>query len=251
MRHKQNQQDPQTWTIRTPLDHQDSPGPSGLPCFPQFGPDKSFSVSRMWMFLLMVSLLDQNQAAPSTGERGGSVQLSLQQQGEQTTVNLDLPDIAQQTTSSSSSSSASSSESSQSSEEVQQLRDRENLAVEQMDSSEESLTNSILWLNELVSLGERVDERHRDDSVEIQERSRPQTTDRILTTEVGGATTALQGSVSPTVDGLEGGARGDVNVEFGRLLDDSVEREDDLTFDVPDHGQHSYHGDEAELELGL
>lgn len=48
-----------------------------------------------------------------------------------------------------------------------------------------------------------------------------------------------------------GGATGaETDAEFPRRLEDS--EEDGLTYDHPDHAHHhGYHGDEAELELGL
>ncbi|XP_056225008.1 uncharacterized protein LOC130164352 [Seriola aureovittata] len=220
----------------------------------------------MWMFVVIVALLDQNQAAPSTGERGGSLQL---QQLDLTTPST-VTYLAEQRTSSSSSSS---SESSQSSEEPQQMRERQNLentAVEEADSSQESSellkspsnSSTSLWLSELVSLGERVGVRDRkrdtgDESVERESKhrallltfhpllSRTQTTEPGLTTEEGGAV--------PTVGGaskVEGVARGaEVDAEFPQLSEESKEQEEGLMYNLPDHAHN--HGDEAELELGL
>lgn len=64
-------------------------------------------------------------------------------------------------------------------------------------------------------------------------------------TEVGGA----DGVVGVTE---EGGDKGEeIGTEFPRLLDDSAERTDDLTFDSPGLAHHDYHGNEAGLELVL
>ncbi|XP_044040360.1 uncharacterized protein LOC122870287 [Siniperca chuatsi] len=219
----------------------------------------------MWVFLMTVCLLDQNQAAPFPWERS-SLQPALQQQLDQTAPSA-APDVGQQKTSSSSSSSSSvSSESSQSSESRQQLREQqqlENTAVEQMDSSQESSPSSTisgLWLNELVSVGERAAARRRrrrgDDSVASRE-SRP----RALMTSLhlrgrprglrlaageaaagpGGAVTARGGA-----EREEGGVTGEeIDAEFPRLPGG-------LTLDSPGRAHlHGYHGNEAGLELGL
>ncbi|XP_005952454.1 uncharacterized protein LOC102289413 [Haplochromis burtoni] len=227
----------------------------------------------MWLLLMIVSLLDQNQAVPLPGDLH-SLQLLLQSQVDQTAPSAP-PDPAQKITSSSSSSSSSvSSESSQSSEGPQMVRERQNLentAVEQVDSSQESeellqppsdtnsTTSTNLWINELVLLGERAGEQEGDgerdtrdgeDSVESQHRPLLMTFHHLLTQprhrEPGLISeVAAEGGVSEVGD--VGGAR-EENSEFLRLWGDSIEREAGLTFDVPDQGLHE---NEAGLELGL
>ncbi|XP_030580588.1 uncharacterized protein LOC115776924 [Archocentrus centrarchus] len=233
--------------------HQDQPGPSG--------PPRTFV--RMWL-LLMIVLLDQNQAAPLPGELH-SLQL-LQNQMDQTAPSPppDPPHIL--TSSSSSSSSSVSSESSQSSEGAQMLRERlnlENTAVEQVDSSQESVellqppsytnstTSTNLWFNELVLLGERVGEQDGDgerdtgdNSVESEHRPLLMTFHHLLTRPRHRETNHISEAATEG-DGGVGGAR-EETFELPRLSDDSTEAEHGLTFDEPDQG---FHGDEAGLGL--
>ncbi|KAF3698410.1 hypothetical protein EXN66_Car014091 [Channa argus] len=244
----------------------------------------------MWMFLVIVALLDQNQAAPFAGTNSSSLQFSFQDQMDQTQPSA-MPDVVQQQTASSSSalsSSADTSESSQSSEGAQQMRERQNLentaanmentAVEHMESSQESteslpspsVGNTSLWLNELVSLGQQAGERDRetdarDNSVESSRHraqtfhpllSRPQTKESSLTNEVNGATTP-GGVVTPTVAGTGGAVGVDAGEksdeeELPQTLDDSTEKADRQTFNLLGHPHHhGYHGNEGGLELGL
>ncbi|XP_045920027.1 uncharacterized protein LOC123979961 [Micropterus dolomieu] len=238
----------------------------------------------MWVFLIMVCLLDQNQASPLPWEHS-SLQPILQQQADQTMPSA-VPDQLK-TSSSSSSSSSASSESSQSSEGPQQLRERqalENAAVEQVDSAQESSevlqpasnSSSTLWLQELVSLGGRAGERDGerdtwdDDSRERRHRVLQLTSHGLLspprlnltadqdaagpgeaTGDQGGAIT--EGGVAENEVGVaageEGGVRGEeIDSEFPHLLADGSERPNGLTFDSHDQGRR---GNEAELELGL
>ncbi|XP_070786166.1 uncharacterized protein [Enoplosus armatus] len=171
----------------------------------------------------------------------------------------------------------------------QQLRERqklENTAVEQMDSSQESSEllqspsnrNSSLWLNELVLLGER---DTGDDSVGSRESRHPallwtfhhllsqvRLGGRGLSLTAGEAAAGLGGAIGegggPITDvggpdgdmGLaaveEGGVREEIDAEFPQVMDDSTERADGMTLDLPGHApRHGYHGNEAGQELGL
>ncbi|XP_076581675.1 uncharacterized protein LOC143317409 [Chaetodon auriga] len=204
----------------------------------------------MWMFVMMVCLLDQNQASPLPWEHR-SLQLILQQQLDQTSPSP-TPDVGQQRTSSSSSSSSSvSSESSQSSESFELLQAPSN-------------SNDSLWLSELVLLGQRASERAGDretgdDSVGSTERHRALllTFHRLLSPpRLGGRGPGLAAGVGGAT--AEGGVKGVVGVveEGGNKREDMdpvfPRPADRLTFDVPDHAHHhDYHGNEAGLELGL
>ncbi|XP_008303664.1 uncharacterized protein LOC103375226 [Stegastes partitus] len=218
----------------------------------------------MWLFLMVVALLDHSWAAPLPGKHGG-LQLLLQDQVYVTFSTTPAAPPQKQSSSSSSSSSSASSESSQSSEGPQQLRERQNLentAVEQVDSSQESSerlqtpsNTSSLWLNELVRLGQRVFEREGDagdedagdDSVESRHRALMLTYHHLLSRlrhRETGAVRAVGGAA-----GDVGGAREEkLDGQFPRLLVNNIEEGDGLTFDLPGLGSH---GDEAELELGL
>ncbi|XP_030580648.1 uncharacterized protein LOC115776970 isoform X2 [Archocentrus centrarchus] len=187
----------------------------------------------MWLLLMIVSLLDQNQAAPLPGELH-SLQL-LQNQMNQTAG-------------------------------AQMLRERlnlENTAVEQVDSSQESVellqppsytnstTSTNLWFNELVLLGERVGEQDGDgerdpgdNSVESEHRPLLMTFHHLLTRPRHRETNLISEAATEG-DGGVGRAR-EKTFELPRLSDDSTEGEHGLTFDEPDQG---FHGDEAGLGL--
>nr|XP_043876860.1 uncharacterized protein LOC122766234 [Solea senegalensis] len=218
----------------------------------------------MWMFLLIVSLLDQNQASPTAGARGDAVQLIPQQEPVPITPSTTTAINQQTGSSSSSSSSSASSESSQSSEGLQQVRERQNqetMALEEMDSSQESRRNKSAdpWLNEPALVREGLDEQQRhagDDSVESQHQAlllnlhhllgQPETKEIIPTKEVGGETTYV------SENALDGGGVGADIVDAQLLPLDSMERENELTFDTPYHYHyHGHRGEEAALELGL
>ncbi|KAI3375952.1 hypothetical protein L3Q82_016369, partial [Scortum barcoo] len=148
-------------------------------------------------------------------------------------------------------------------------------AMERTDSSQESPGNSSLWFNELVLLGERAGERHReretgDDSVESRESrallltfhhllSPPRLGERQLNVTLGetlGGATMTVGGAGGDVGGQLGEAGGvkynEMDAEFPHLLDDSRERADGMTMDSPGHAlHHGHHGNEAALELGL
>ncbi|CAJ1048328.1 uncharacterized protein LOC114921865 [Xyrichtys novacula] len=244
----------------------------------------------MWALMLMMFLLDQNQAAPLPWE-----QLSLQPIGQLQDQTRPSPSARPATArprtfSSSSSSSSASSESSQSSEGVQPLRDRrklENTAVEQVDSSQESLElpsspSSSLWLSELVLLGQRAHERGGerstgDDSAgsaESRQRAMTLTFHPLMTrprldgglpdltpaeaaSSLGAGTGEGGGAVIDEDEGgvanaEEGGVGGGAEFDsFRRPFGDSVER-GGLTFDSPGHTHHNgFYGNEGELELRL
>ncbi|KAL7374980.1 hypothetical protein ABVT39_010064 [Epinephelus coioides] len=192
--------------------------------------------------------------------------------------------------SSSSSVSSESSQSSEETQQLREQQNLENTAVEQVDTSQESSelpqspsnTTSSLWLNELILVGERAGERDREtetgdnsaESTESRHRALMLTIHDLLSaprldghgveaaaeageviTHMGGAegeagVTAGEVGGETADTGVaaveEGGVRGEeIDAEFPRLMDDSTEAVDRHA------NHHGYHGNEAELELGL
>ncbi|KAG7214964.1 hypothetical protein INR49_022924 [Caranx melampygus] len=179
----------------------------------------------MWVFVVIVGLLHQSQAAPTTGGPEGPHLILLPQLDQTTEL-----------------------------QQIQEQQNLENMAVEQVDSSEESSevfqspsnSSTSLWLSELVLLGERVGERDREKDTRD---------DDVLSLTFHPLLSQAEPSLSMTRGGrgslgVGGATRAETDAEFPRLLDDS--EENGLTYDHPDHAHHhGYHGDEAELELGL
>nr|XP_015801791.2 uncharacterized protein LOC107376963 [Nothobranchius furzeri] len=232
----------------------------------------------MWMFLIVVSLLDQNQAASLPGKHG-SVQLLLQQQYQ--TAITPSPVAPQQKTSSSSSSSSSSSDSSDSSQSAQAfqlMRDQPKLenteggqvdlsqeVGEQVDLSQESSefflptsapSSTNLQLSELVLLGQRAEERQ-----DSQNKAMPHTFHLLLspsretpqTTKVGGDFTdggVYVGGVGGAGGQQDAGDDHDTDEDelngIPRVSDDSMEGGNGLALHLPGH-----RSDEAGLELAL